>query len=186
MGPARAAHVAHAATALALAVALAPGCGRGDDHPRAGAPSDVEAPVTPAASPPAAASPAVIFHPPGRPPARVAVELAIAPRDIQRGLMYREHLPPDGGMIFLFARSKVQHFWMKNTLIPLDMIFVTSDRKVAGVVHRAEPRTTTSRFVDAESQFVVEVNGGWAEAHGVEAGTPVEFVDVPVERATVD
>jgi uncharacterized protein len=172
--------------ALLVAVAVA-GCGRGDEQRPASPPGASEAaPVTAVAAEPAtAAGPAVIFHAAGRPPARVSVDLAITAHEIQRGLMYREHLPPDHGMVFLFRAPKLQKFWMKNTLIPLDMIFVASDMTVAGVVADTEPRTLTSRFIDRESQFVVEVNGGWAKAHGVEAGTPVTFDGVPVERAVV-
>jgi uncharacterized protein len=166
-------------------------CGRGDDSPRPSQPPAAReaagregSAANPSANPEAGA--AVVFHPPGRPPARVAVEVAVLPHQIQRGLMYREHLRPDAGMIFLFRSSKVQRFWMKNTLVSLDMIFVASDRKVVGVVERTEPRTLTSRNVAAPSQFVVEVNGGWAAAHGITAGVPVTFENVPVDRATVD
>jgi uncharacterized protein len=172
--------------ALALALALVAGCGRGDEPPSGRPPTVEHDVVTAVPSGPAAPAAAVVLHPPGRPPVRVAVELAISPREIQRGLMYREHLPPDGGMLFVFRSEKRQSFWMKNTLIPLDMIFVTADRVVAGVVANAEPRTLTSRAVEAESQFVLEVNAGWAAANGIVAGTPVSFENVPVERATVD
>jgi uncharacterized protein len=164
----------------AMAALLIASCSRNDQPPRRA--------QEPAASPAVEASaeqeeevsaPSVVFKPRGRAEARVAVELARTPHEIQRGLMYRSHLPPDAGMLFLFDRPKVQSFWMKNTLIPLDMIFVTSDMVVAGVVANAEPRTTTSRTLPGvESQYVVEVNGGWAAAHGVEAGVPVQFLGV--------
>ena len=122
--------------------------------------------------------PAVVFNPTGHPAVRVAVEVARTSRQIQLGLMYRTNLAPDTGMLFLFRTPKVQTFWMKNTLIPLDMIFVGADMKVVGVVANAEPKTLTSRQVDGPSQYVVEVNGGWAKAHGVGAGTPVSFAHV--------
>lgn len=121
---------------------------------------------------------AVVFSPTGHPAARVAVEVARTSRQIQLGLMYRTSLPPDAGMLFLFRTPKVQTFWMKNTLIPLDMIFVGADMKVVGVVERAEPKTLTSRQVDGPSQYVVEVNGGWARTHGVGPGTQVSFAHV--------
>ena len=127
--------------------------------------------------PPAEDEPAVVFEV-GDPPARVFVELARSPRQIQRGLMYRRHLQPDRGMLFLFPRERVQSFWMKNTLIPLDMIFVTSGMEVAGVVENAEPLTEVSRSVGKPSQYVIEVNAGWASAHGVVSGTPVRFENV--------
>jgi uncharacterized membrane protein (UPF0127 family) len=162
------------------------GCRR-DEPPPSSPTGSAPAPASTAPAPaPAPDAPAVTFQPPGHPEARVVVELAISEHEVQRGLMYREYMPPDAGMIFLFRTPKEQHFWMKNTLIPLDMIFVGSDRRVVGVVADAEPQTLDSRAVDGPSQFVVEVNGGWAAAHGVAAGTPVIFEHVPVDRATVD
>jgi len=169
------------AAALPLLVVLLAACGRaGDDSGRlAGEPEPVNGAADRPASPaPAAEQATVVFSPEGKPEVRVTVEVARTGRQIQRGLMYRRHLPPDAGMLFLFRTSKVQSFWMKNTLIPLDMIFVSSDMKVVGVVENAEPQTLTSRTVGKPSQYVVEVNGGWTAAHGVTAGTPVRFENV--------
>jgi uncharacterized protein len=165
-------------TALAVASCTKEGSSpRGDtSDPASSAGSESGAePETPRAARP---GPRVIFEPEGREPASVTVELASTPAAIQRGLMYREHLPLDHGMLFIFPDEEIRTFWMKNTLIPLDMIFVSSDKHVAGIVERAEPRTTTPRRVETPSQYVVEVNGGWARAHGVEVGTPVRFVEI--------
>jgi uncharacterized membrane protein (UPF0127 family) len=122
--------------------------------------------------------PAVILEPAGHPPAEVMVEIARTPRQIQRGLMYREHMPPDQGMIFLMGEERIQSFWMRNTLIPLDMIFIARDMTVAGVVANTEPLTDTPRRVDRPSYYVLEVNAGWAAAHHVAAGTRVRFRNV--------
>lgn len=105
----------------------------------------------------------------------VTVELADTDEKITRGLMYRRYLAPDEGMLFLMGEEKVQTFWMRNTLIPLDMIFITKDMVVAGVVAQAEPRTDTLRSVDKPSSYVLEVNGGWAAAHDIREGTQVRF-----------
>lgn len=162
---------------------IAGGCGRraGEDPPHAR--STPEAPDTrPSGAKrpdPAPGGAAVVFLLPDGGEARVAVEVARTARQIQRGLMYREHLPPDGGMLFMFRRDKVQSFWMKNTLIPLDMIFVSSSMDVVGVVENAEPKTLTSRSVPRPSQYVVEVNAGWARKHGVAAGARARFENVP-------
>jgi uncharacterized protein len=162
--------------ALAVASCASDGSSRGETaDPAADPGSD---PVAERETSPERTGPRVIFEPAGREPAAVTVEIARTPAAIQRGLMYREHLPLDHGMLFIFPDEEIRTFWMKNTLIPLDMIFVSADRTVVGIVERAEPRTTTGRRVDAPSQYVVEVNGGWASAHGVEAGTPVRFVDL--------
>jgi uncharacterized protein len=110
----------------------------------------------------------------------VKVEIARTEQERAHGLMYRQNLDAGRGMIFLFeAPEKHMKFWMKNTYIPLDMIFIGPDKHVVFVEENAEPLTTTSRGPDEEeSQFVLEVPGGWARAHGVERGVAVRFVDI--------
>jgi uncharacterized membrane protein (UPF0127 family) len=110
----------------------------------------------------------------------VKVEIARSDPERQRGLMYRQKLEPGRGMIFLFEHPEKLKFWMKNTYIPLDMIFITADKRVAYVEENAEPLTLQSRGPDneGETQFVLEVPGGWARAHGVERGVAVKFVDI--------
>ena len=127
---------------------------------------------------PPAARPRVVLEPPGSPPITVEVEVARTPAQTQRGLMFRRELAPDRGMLFLFARERQQSFWMRNTLIPLDMIFITSELRVLGVVENAEPETEDPREVPGLSQFVLEVNAGFARAHGIGPGTAVRFEDV--------
>jgi uncharacterized membrane protein (UPF0127 family) len=68
---------------------------------------------------------------------------------------------------------------MKNTLIPLDMIFIAEDGRIAGIVARAIPGDLTPRSAGGPSRYVLEVNGGWAEAHGVTPGDRVRFEGVP-------
>jgi uncharacterized protein len=109
---------------------------------------------------------------------RVEVEVAATPEARTRGLMWRTELAAGKGMLFLFPEEQVQSFWMRNTLIPLDMIFITTGMKVAGIVERAEPRTLTGRSVGVPSQFVLEVPGGWSQSVGVTKGSTVEFEGV--------
>ena len=109
----------------------------------------------------------------------VKVEIARNDPERQRGLMYRQKLEPGRGMIFLFEHPEKLKFWMKNTYIPLDMIFIGADKRVVYVEENAEPLTLQTRGPDQEdSQFVLEVPGGWARAHGVERGVAVKFVDI--------
>jgi uncharacterized membrane protein (UPF0127 family) len=105
----------------------------------------------------------------------VDVEVVATEPKIERGLMYREHLPPDDGMLFLMDSERDWQFYMKNTLIPLDMIFIGKDMTIAGIVENAEPRTLTLRQVGAPSLYVLEVNGGFTAAHHVAAGNKVRF-----------
>jgi uncharacterized membrane protein (UPF0127 family) len=109
----------------------------------------------------------------------VRVEVAGNDADRARGLMFRRDLPPDHGMIFVFSSSEEHGFWMHNTLLSLDMIFLDEDRRVVGVVANATPQTDTPRTVGKPSRYVIEVAAGEAAAHAIGPGTQVAFVDVP-------
>ena len=111
----------------------------------------------------------------------VAVEVEIAATDEARrkGLMFRKALAPGKGMLFLMGVDRVQSFWMRNTLITLDIIFVDRSLRVVGVAADAEPLTETPRFVEAPSRYVVEVPGGYAARAGIAAGDAVRFERVP-------
>jgi hypothetical protein len=168
-----------AATAAVALAAIA--CGRNGDAPRTEPDPEPTQDSVPASPIDPARQPAVVLTTAGGDEVRVLVEVVRTPRERARGLMYRQHLPPDRGMLFLFEQEEIQSFWMKNTLIPLDMVFIRRDMTVAGIVENAEPRTTSSRRVDAPSIYVLEVNGGWTAARGVRAGAAVRFenVDAP-------
>jgi uncharacterized membrane protein (UPF0127 family) len=68
-------------------------------------------------------------------------------------------MAPDRGMLFVFGSDRVRSFWMKNTLIPLDMLFVTKDLVVAGIVRDTKPLTLDPRTVGIATRYVLEVNG---------------------------
>lgn len=136
-----------------------------------------QAPQT-ARTAPQAQGPAVVIHTRGG-PVTVGVEVARTDAQRMRGLMYRRDMPEDRGMIFMFREPSHQVFWMHNTLLPLDMIFIRPDRTILGVVRNATPETDDQRQVPGDSQYVLEVNGGWCARHGVADGDRVEFVDVP-------
>ena len=126
----------------------------------------------------AAATPTVRFETP-RGTWIVRVELARTPEERARGLMYRRDLPADTGMLFLFDDTDVRSFWMRNTVVSLDMIFLADDRAVVGVVPNAEPRTDSPRSVGKPSRYVLEVAAGEAFAHAVGPGARAVFVGVP-------
>ena len=109
----------------------------------------------------------------------VTVEVVFTAPKVERGLMYREHLAPDAGMLFFMGHEYDWAFYMRNTLIPLDMIFITKDMTIAGVVANAEPKTETLRRVGKLSLYVLEVNGGWTAANGVTAGAKVRYESLP-------
>lgn len=103
----------------------------------------------------------------------VEVELAKTPHDIERGLMYRRSMPAEHGMLFRLDGRRDQTFWMHNTCVALDMMFIDDDGLIAGIVEGAEPLTDSVRSVGCPSVFVLEVNGGWARKHGVAPGQKV-------------
>ena len=110
------------------------------------------------------------------------VEVADTPAKRELGLQYRKELAADRGMIFLFPTPSVHSFWMKNTPIPLDMIFIGNDRKIVGIVEQTVPFSLDSRSVPAPSRFVLEINGGLAKRHGIKAGDAVRFEGIAPEK----
>src|SRR5262249_13212977 len=105
----------------------------------------------------------------------IQAELADTPPARQRGLMFRTHIDDNQGMLFVFPSEDHLSFWMHNTLIPLDMIFIRADHAILGVVANATPETDSPRQVPGKSQFVLEVNGGLAQRLGIKAGENVAF-----------
>lgn len=138
---------------------------------RSGAEPDAKGVVT-------AVTPVVVLNAGGR-AVPFRVELATTDAHRERGLMYRNHLEPDSGMLFVFERDAPLAFWMKNTFIPLDMIFIGSDRRIVGIVENATPQTETPRRVDGLSRYVLEIAGGSSSRLGVAKGSIVEFQGMP-------
>ena len=108
----------------------------------------------------------------------VTVEVVATPAQQSLGLMYRKELGATAGMLFVFPTAVEHPFWMKNTVLPLDMIFLGDDRKIVGIVKDAVPFTTTSRTVGVPSRYVLEVNAGFSEKHGVKTGDQATFENV--------
>ena len=101
------------------------------------------------------------------------VELATTSEQMERGLMFRRNLPPDAGMLFVYPESQRVAFWMKNTLIPLDMLFIAGDNKVSRIVERTVPLSETPISSVGEVRAVLEVNGGTAARLGIKPGDVV-------------
>ena len=99
------------------------------------------------------------------------VELADSPAERSRGLMFRTDLPAETGMLFLYDRPQALSFWMRNTPLPLDMIFVRPDGVVAKVHANAVPFDETPIHGGRGLVAVLEINGGLAERQGIEAGS---------------
>ena len=115
--------------------------------------------------------------------ATVRIEIADTPSARETGLMYRQHLDENAGMLFLFKTPQHLTFWMKNTEIPLDMIFADENGKVIGIVAEATPFSERQLSVPGDSQYVLEVNGGFAARHGIKAGDRLRFAGfVPIAK----
>jgi uncharacterized protein len=109
----------------------------------------------------------------------VDAELATTAESRTRGLMERAMLPADGGMLFLFETAQPLSFWMFNTLIPLDMIFADTQRRIT-TIHAAvppcRPPTRCPSYVsDGLAQFVLEVNAGTAAKAGLAIGDELRW-----------
>jgi uncharacterized membrane protein (UPF0127 family) len=109
----------------------------------------------------------------GGPPLRIDVELAMKADDVERGLMFRREMGDNHGMLFKLEGRRDHTFWMHNTCIPLDMMFIDDDGVIVGIVEAAAPLTDTTRSVGCPSSFVLEVNGGWARKRGIAPGQKV-------------
>lgn len=108
--------------------------------------------------------------------AAVRVELSLTPGQRTFGLMYREHLDEDAGMLFIFPAAEPLKFWMKHTEIPLDMIFADPSGVVVGIVANATPYSERPVGPDAPALYVLEVNGGFCARHGMRVGDKMSFV----------
>jgi len=100
---------------------------------------------------------------------RITVELARRPEERNRGLMFRESLPPEHGMLFLFERDEVQAFWMRNTRIPLSIAYADARGQIVRIAD-LEPLDERPVSSIAPARYALEMNRGWFAAHGVAAG----------------
>ncbi len=91
-----------------------------------------------------------------------------------KGLMFVEELAPDAGMLFDFKAERQVAFWMKNTLIPLDMLFIKADGTISNIHVNAVPHDETSIPSDGPVQYVLEIPGGRSVELGIEAGDTIE------------
>lgn len=105
----------------------------------------------------------------------VDLEIARTPTQIEQGLMHRTYLAPRTGMLFWFEEAAPRSFWMRNTLVPLDMVFVTSSGRISNIVPSVPPRTEEGRRSTEPVQYVVELPGGTAASHGIRAGDRFYF-----------
>lgn len=105
----------------------------------------------------------------------VTVEIARRNEERARGLMYRKSMPENRGMIFVFEQRRNHAFWMHNTCIPLDMLFIDGDGTIVGIEENTPTLNDSTFEVGCPSLYVLELNAGWARRHGVVAGQKVRL-----------
>jgi len=106
-------------------------------------------------------------------PHRFKVELAETPAQMTQGLMFRTSLAPDAGMLFDYKQPITATMWMRNTLIPLDMLFVDARGRIVNIHQRAVPQSLDVIAAAAPVRAVIELNGGTASRLGIEPGDRV-------------
>lgn len=117
-----------------------------------------------------------VFFPDG---SAITVELAMTDEERARGLMFRERIRPDEGMLFVFDEEELHSFWMKNTLVPLDILWLGRDRRIVHIASdvppcKADPCPTYGPAVPAA--YVLELKAGEALARGIKLGDRLDFV----------
>jgi uncharacterized protein len=105
------------------------------------------------------------------------VEVARTPEEQARGLMFRTELAPDRGMIFPFNPPKFASFWMKNTLVPLDMFFIRSDGSIDRIAENTVPENLEPVVSGGEVSLVLELAGGTAARLGIDESATVRWTD---------
>lgn len=123
--------------------------------------------------------PLVVFEGSGETRASFRVEVADTAQKRRWGLMYRNELGTDEGMLFVFPDERDQSFWMKNTPLSLDIIFMDTRGRVVGIVHDTVPFSTRSVSVGVPSRYVLEVRAGLARRNGIAVGNTARFKRVP-------
>lgn len=116
--------------------------------------------------------------------ARISVSVVDTPETRSKGLMFVEDMPAMTGMLFVYEREQTVSFWMKNTLIPLDMIFADGTGVVQRVHENAVPGDLTAIPGGSNIQFVLELNGGMADRLGIDAGTEMRHPAIPDAAAS--
>jgi uncharacterized protein len=103
------------------------------------------------------------------------IEVALSPAAQQQGLMYRKSMPDSAGMLFVFGVSEPLAFWMKNTIIPLDIIYADSAKQIVRIARNTVPYSEAQIPSGKAAMYVVEMNAGFAQKYGVREGDFIDF-----------
>jgi hypothetical protein len=120
----------------------------------------------------------VTFNPGSSRESALAVEVASTPEERRRGLMFRQSLPADSGMLFVFPEDSRSAFWMKDTLIPLSIAFLSADGRVIDIQDMM-PLDEALHYSPEPYRYAVEANQGWFRTHGVTVGDRARLPPLP-------
>lgn len=109
---------------------------------------------------------------------KLDIEIAKTEQEVQTGLMYRVSMKPNQGMLFVFPEVHERSFYMKNTRIPLDLIFLDGNKNIVSFLENAQPFNESSLPSKAKAQFVLEVNAGFAEKWLLEVGDTMDYFEI--------
>ena len=107
--------------------------------------------------------------------ASIVIEIARSHEEKSRGLMDRRNLEENEGMLFVYDTPDDRFFWMRNTYVSLDIIFVSSTSRIIYIAQKTEPLTETRHWSRGPAQYVVEVVGGFSERHGITPGSQITW-----------
>lgn len=113
------------------------------------------------------------------------IEVADEPLERQRGLMHRRNMSEDRGMLFVFDGEGRRSFWMQNTPLPLDLLFISSNGRIEAI-EQGEPFSTASIAPDVPASFVLELNAGTAQKLGISIGDRVEHPVLLQHQETIE
>ena len=111
----------------------------------------------------------------------VAAEVADSPEERELGLMFRERLAPDSGMLFVYPTERPRSFWMKNTPLPLTIAYLSAGGQVVSLKDM-EPLTTRPVLSGKGAMYALEMEQGWFDAHGVKVGDTISGLPGPAPR----
>lgn len=103
------------------------------------------------------------------------IEVADSDSEREQGLMYRETMAENEGMLFMMGAEEMQSFWMKNTVISLDILYVSSDRRIVSIHKNTKPFSLDQILSGKPAMYIVEVNAGYTDKNDIEVGDLISF-----------
>ncbi len=118
------------------------------------------------------------LNPEGQPITKIDIQIANTEFDRQLGLMFRKSMGENQGMLFEFPEASVQSFWMRNTLISLDMIFIDSNKKIITIHKNTKVMSDQSYSSTGPAKYVLEVDAGFSDKNNIKVGDKIEWTAI--------